>query len=240
MRLSRVDTDDPTGTKRRHFEISIDSPFHILSCLATQAHTSLPSYSGPSNITPKTYECGCPNACVTDPDSRASSNSTLPTFAPPTLPTIAALGSDGNALPSLATPPQAHLSYGATVQRPIHLLRIPSYNPPAFEAEDPPPPLETPPPLYDNVIGTPSVDGLADYFARLADYDDGDGDTDEEEAVTRTMSRTGRVNVTNPRTPGQRGPSRSMEISREFMFRPEGFDRRLRAQAERGLGGVAE
>jgi hypothetical protein len=31
---------DPT--KRRHFEISIDSPFHILSCKATQANIYLP------------------------------------------------------------------------------------------------------------------------------------------------------------------------------------------------------
>jgi hypothetical protein len=46
------------------------------------------------------------------------------------------------------------------------MLRAPSFNPPAFDADEPPPPIATPPPLYDNVVGTPSVDGLADYFAR--------------------------------------------------------------------------
>ncbi|OJD12111.1 hypothetical protein ACJ73_09408, partial [Blastomyces percursus] len=36
LRLSKLDERDPT--KRRHFEISIDSPFHIMSCLATQSN----------------------------------------------------------------------------------------------------------------------------------------------------------------------------------------------------------
>jgi arrestin-related trafficking adapter 3/6 len=49
----------------------------------------------------------------------------------------------------------------------MHMLRNPSYNPPAFDAEEPPPPLATPPPNYDHLFGTPSQDGLADYFARL-------------------------------------------------------------------------
>merc|ERR1711977_164166 len=42
MRLSRPDEND--SAKRRHFEISIDSPFNILSCRATQANISLPAY----------------------------------------------------------------------------------------------------------------------------------------------------------------------------------------------------
>jgi hypothetical protein len=103
------------------------------------------------------------------------------------------------------------------VQRPIHLLRYPSYNPPAFDDDEAPPALPTPPPEYDHVVGTPSVDGLADYFARLADYDDGDSDTDDEFGTpSRILERTGRVNVANPRTPGAGGrvPSRSLEITR--------------------------
>lgn len=69
--------------------------------------------------------------------------------------------------PGLARPPQAHLNgANAQVQRPIHMLRAPSFNPPSFDEIEAPPPLVTPPPLYDNVIGTPSHDGLADYFAR--------------------------------------------------------------------------
>jgi hypothetical protein len=58
-------------------------------------------------------------------------------------------------------------------ERPIHLIRHPSHNPPAFDADEPPPalPLQTPPPHYDMIVGTPSVDGLADYFTRLAAYE---------------------------------------------------------------------
>jgi hypothetical protein len=60
-------------------------------------------------------------------------------------------------------------------ERPIHLILHPSHNPPAFDADEPPPALSsallTPPPHYDLIVGTPSVDGLADYFARLAAYE---------------------------------------------------------------------
>ncbi|OAT13816.1 arrestin domain-containing protein [Blastomyces gilchristii SLH14081] len=47
LRLSKLDERDPS--KRRHFEISIDSPFHIMSCLATQSNLYLPAYSSPSS-----------------------------------------------------------------------------------------------------------------------------------------------------------------------------------------------
>lgn len=168
MRLSRLDTEDPTGTKRRHFEISIDSPFHILSCLATSRHTALPEYSAPQSQGPsRLYECGCPNAVATSNTSPSSSTSSIPAIES-TSATGANGSVDGSTVPSLAVPPQAHLSTngGSGVQRPIHLLRAPSFNPPPFDAEEPPPPLPTPPPMYDMVIGTPSHDGLADYFAR--------------------------------------------------------------------------
>jgi len=78
--------------------------------------------------------------------------------------------------------------------------------------------------MYDIVVGTPSHDGLADYFQRLADFDDEHTDDESE----RSTTRNGRVNVLNPRTPGGRVTSRSMDIDRGFMFRPEGFDPRLR------------
>lgn len=175
MRLSRVDHEDPTGQKRRHFEISIDSPFHILSCQATQTNTALPAYSGHDSLRPgQLYQCGCP-------DSTARSTNSSPVSSTGSIPTLQTLGNNhseippsalssevSNALPALARPPQAHLSTNAAsgVQRPIHMLRSPSFNPPAFEDEAPPPALETPPPIYDDVFGTPSHDGLADYFTR--------------------------------------------------------------------------
>lgn len=63
MRLSRPDANDPA--KRRHFEISIDSPFHILSCRANRENTLLPAYSSPDCGNPGSgnlADCGCPGA----------------------------------------------------------------------------------------------------------------------------------------------------------------------------------
>lgn len=101
------------------------------------------------------------------------------------------------------------------------MMRHPSYNPPAFDEEEPPPPLATPPPQYDHIIGTPSHDGLADYFARLGEAYDDDDDYDEDE---NRATSNGRVNVANPRTPGGR-LARSMDLDRNFMFNGAGFAR---------------
>lgn len=110
--------------------------------------------------------------------------------------------------PGLTRPPTAHLSGPSSgpsnLQRPMHLLRAPSFNPPAFEDQEPPPPLVTPPPQYDTIASP--THGLADYFARLSDvYDDDDSDE---------AHRLGRVNV--PLTPGGR-VNRSMDIPREWL-----------------------
>ncbi|KAI5457629.1 hypothetical protein BGZ63DRAFT_427668 [Mariannaea sp. PMI_226] len=215
MRISRLDPEDPTGTKRRHFEISIDSPFTVLNCRATYANTNLPAYSG-CDYRSTTYQssCGCPDA-VTVPTDISPSSST------------GSLSGLNQAAETLPAPPQAAHIHGQQDPRPIHLLRVPSFNPPAFEDDVAPPAaidtnldsldsgLMTPPPRYDVVVGTPSVDGLADYFARLADYDGPDSDSSESDATPpRILDRTGRVNVAHPNTPGGRMPSRSMEISR--------------------------
>ncbi|KAI1503360.1 hypothetical protein F5X99DRAFT_407186 [Biscogniauxia marginata] len=231
MRISRLDPDDPAGKRRRHFEISIDSPFTVLDCRATQANTALPEYSGSEQpMYRQQARCGCPDADIlTTSPSPASSTGTIPSVEPgPTAP-------PGIESPGITAPPAAHVQehhvVGAqTVQRhgrtnsaprPMHLLRHPSFNPPAFDEDEPPPPMPTPPPQYDAVVGTPSVDGLADYFARLADYDDVDSDSGEEEedvnlgTPSRLTERSGRVNVPHPRTPGGRVvPSRSLEIQR--------------------------
>ncbi|KAJ2974555.1 hypothetical protein NUW58_g8623 [Xylaria curta] len=215
MRISRLDLEDPAGKKRRHFEISIDSPFTVLDCRATQANTALPEYSG--SELPTYYQkarCGCPDAEIlaTNP-SPASSTGSIPTIDPST--SVTSL--EG---PSITRPGAAHVQQhpaagSQPLQRPMHLLRYPSHNPPAFDADDPPPPTLTPPPQYDLIVGTPSVDGLADYFARLADYD-GDSDSEDEDVTVRNRltERTGRVNVPHPRTPGGRLVSRSLEIQR--------------------------
>ncbi|KAK3680278.1 hypothetical protein LTR78_000656 [Recurvomyces mirabilis] len=207
MRLSKPDANDPT--KRRHFEISIDSPFHILSCRATQANISLPAYSSPQQGSGNAslFDCGCPGAAR----RRNSHTSFVPTlnalnFARtgqgehdqrPATPT--------SQTPGLARPQQAHVHGQATNhERPIHLLRAPSFNPPAFEDEAPPPPLITPPPQYDDIASP--THGLADYFSRLADAYDSDEGEDNP--------RSGRVNV--PLTPGGR-INRSMDIRRDWV-----------------------
>jgi len=256
MRISRLDPEDPEGKRRRHFEISIDSPFTVLNCRATQANTALPEYSGPDM--PSGYRqqtsCGCPDAEVLASSMSANSStgtlngvepdlvssSSLP--APPQAAHLhiaahpVASGANGSR-PTSSTDAGAGASAAANAlqrvreqevfqnPRPIHLLRVPSYNPPAFDADVPPPAvvdLMSPPPNYDLIVGTPSVDGLADYFARLADYEEsGEGDSSDsgdEHVPTRIASRGGRVNVANPRTPGGRlVPSRSMDIERPVM-----------------------
>ncbi|WQF75136.1 Putative arrestin-like domain-containing protein [Colletotrichum destructivum] len=239
MRISRLDPEDPTGTKRRHFEISIDSPFTVLNCRATQANTSLPEYSGPDvglNQSRHT-SCGCPDAVTISGPAEGSPNNLSTgalTFLDgsdnlPAPPQAAHLPSPQPTTsgPGRASPPNSQTSmdpHADTHPRPIHLLRVPSYNPPAFDAETPPPPhaghelpLQTPPPQYDIIVGTPSVDGMADYFARLADYgyDEAEEDSDSDEGPARISERGGRVNVAHPRTPGgRRAPSRSLDIRR--------------------------
>lgn len=206
MRLSKPDATDPS--KRRHFEISIDSPFHILSCHATQANTSLPAYSTPqsANDSAELAECGCPGA----PRRRGSPTSFTPTLNALNSSRESRNSSEGDALrsPGLARPQQAHIGgpNGHHVQRPIHMLRAPSFNPPAFEDEEPPPPLVTPPPQYDS-IASPS-NGLADYFSRLADTYDEESD---DEPRLRSPAR-----VEIPLTPGGR-PARSMDLPRSWV-----------------------
>ena len=172
MRLSKPDQAEPG--KRRHFEISIDSPFHILSCRATQANISLPAYSSPQDGARgnSLFECGCPGAAR----RRDSPTNFVPTLnalnaaraADPDRPTTPTVQS-----PHLTRPPTAHFSGPQAASRPMHLLRAPSFNPPPFEDQEPPPALITPPPLYETIASP--THGYSDYFSRFNDaYDDDD------------------------------------------------------------------
>ena len=204
MRLSKPDAADPS--KRRHFEISIDSPFNILSCRATQANTALPAYSSPESAVVMTdhYECGCPGAAR----RRNSPSSLLPALSSLRNGVNASSSSvDRSELPSvLARPPAAHVNdSNAVVSRPMHLLRAPSFNPPAFSDDDPPPPLVTPPPRYESLVVGDPRGGLADYFARLAD------EIGEEDDNVTSPSR-----VDIPLTPGGR-LNRSMDERRTWL-----------------------
>ncbi|KAJ6013659.1 hypothetical protein N7540_008250, partial [Penicillium herquei] len=212
LRLSKIDERDPS--KRRHFEISIDSPFHILSCKATQANIYLPAYSRPTSEPEppsQEFECGCPGAPPAREYSIAQSNSDREE-AVSTLSRRDSIGravtrSFTNGSGGLARPPQAHLAHEPNdreVPRPMHLLRTPSFAPPAFEDVPPPPPLITPPPDYTTIVGNGDREAvLEDYFSRLSFYEEQDDDRG-----------LGRVDV--PLTPGGR-VNRSMDVPREWV-----------------------
>lgn len=214
LRLSKVDERDPT--KRRHFEISIDSPFHILSCKATQANIYLPAYTRPAadpEPPAQEFECGCPGAPVASREysmARPGSDREDSTFS------LDRRGSVGRAVSrsftngsgGLARPPQAHIAHEASdrdAPRPMHLLRAPSYAPPAFEDLPPPPPLVTPPPEYTTIVGNNDREEvLEDYFSRLSFYEEQDDD------------ERGRGRVDVPLTPGGR-VNRSMDVPRQWV-----------------------
>ncbi|KAI4232288.1 MAG: hypothetical protein L6R40_007434 [Gallowayella cf. fulva] len=191
MRLSKPDQIDPT--KRRHFEISIDSPLHILSCRATQANIALPAYTSPESVTLLTEhaECGCPGA-----HRRRNSPSSLFPHLQTSNESTTSLDSEEPFSAGLTRPQAAHLhdpNSGAI--RPIHLLRSPSFNPPAFEDTEPPPPMITPPPQYDSIVSGDPRSGLADYFSRLADeVGDEDGDGISRSRIELPLTPGGRIN----------------------------------------------
>lgn len=107
----------------------------------------------------------------------------------------------------LALPPRAHLAQEESerdVPRLMHLVRAPSFAPPAFDEVPPPPPLMSPPPEYTTIVGNHDREAiLEDYFSRLSFYE---GQDDER--------GLGRVDV--PLTPGGR-VNRSMDVPREWV-----------------------
>lgn len=213
LRLSKLDDKEPG--KRRHFEISIDSPFHLLSCNATQANIYLPAYTSPNTdpVTPaQEHECGCPGAPLVPRSSSSSQTSVLDTglSANPVNPVTGRAPSRSftNGSGGLARPAQAHLASGPQEEnpRPMHLLRAPSFAPPPFEDIPPPPPLVTPPPDYTSIVNEQDRETVfEDYFSR-ATYDDHEDDDDAR----------GRGRVDIPLTPGGR-VNRSMDVSRDWV-----------------------
>ncbi|KAL1880039.1 hypothetical protein Daus18300_001402 [Diaporthe australafricana] len=232
MRISRIDPDDPAGKRRRHFEISIDSPFTVLNCRATQANTALPEYNSPDTSGSRQQtSCGCPDAQVfgssATPDNSSGSlvdatpvNAALP--MPPQAahlhtstqgingnsssasPTAASAGAPGANSNSVSPNPLQRVRDQESNPRPMHLLRYPSFDPPPFDYDQAPPPLPTPPPNYDIVVGTPSVDGLADYFQRLSHYEDPTPDQVEDDylaAGASSLGGDGTDDITPPARP---------------------------------------
>lgn len=214
MRLSKPDETDPN--KRRHFEISIDSPFHILSCRATQANIALPAYSsGMQTMSPADeHECGCPGAAIRRRNSPQGNVTTLSSLGQSngsatsvdSDPAVAPVARSFTSQSAGLTRPEAvhvHNDPNSGAPRPMHLLRSPSFNPPPFDEDDPPPPLVTPPPNYGDITNGDPTNALADYFSRLAD------DLDHEDE----LRSPGRVDI--PLTPGGR-INRSMDARRDW------------------------
>jgi arrestin-related trafficking adapter 3/6 len=107
---------------------------------------------------------------------------------------------------TLARPRAAHVrDADSTASRPIHLIRSPSFGPPAFDDDEPPPPVATPPPKYETLVQGDPRNGLIDYFQRLSDAQ---GDDDDD---VLTVAR--RIDI--PLTPGGR-INRSMDIQRSW------------------------
>ena len=147
------------------------------------------------------YECGCPNASR----RRNSPSSLLPTA--PNIRSETDNSSDNqHSEDGLTRPPAAHIHEdpNSGFVRPIHLLRSPSFNPPAFSDDMPPPPLITPPPQYESIVEGDPRGGLADYFARLADAI---ADEEDDEMARSRMEL--------PLTPGGR-VNRSMDERRTW------------------------
>ncbi|KAI4185622.1 MAG: hypothetical protein LQ346_005859 [Caloplaca aetnensis] len=114
---------------------------------------------------------------------------------------------DGNepSSPGLTRPQAAHIQDpNSGVSRPIHLLRAPSFNPPAFSETEAPPPMITPPPQYESLVDGDPRGGLADYFSRLAD----EVRDDEVDSINRSRMEL-------PLTPGGR-INRSMDERRTW------------------------
>ncbi|SCU89195.1 LAFA_0E16622g1_1 [Lachancea sp. 'fantastica'] len=206
LRLSRL-----VEGKRKHYEISIDSPIHVLNRLCSHANTLLPSYDTHTLI-PGT-DCskfGDLNVNVYHvsnlyfPKEVLSSPILSPdvqpleergTFSPRSLTPVRHASSGfslhqkksdehqktvddfllnspelksnvyqpGNLKPELLSPQAIPLSpIASPISRPIHMLRTPSFEPPAFDAnlprppqfshKDPHPDAPTDPPTYEESL----------------------------------------------------------------------------------------
>lgn len=148
--MSKLDEKEPT--KRRHFDISIESPLRILSCLVAQSNIDLPAYLSPIQgpEASRAHECGCAGA-ATVRRNPTTSEATSPikdysTSGAAIFPTPSFRSTLGSEEP----PAVAHLHNNSnsdpldrSTPLPMYLLRTPSFTTPPFEHVSP-----TPPPDY--------------------------------------------------------------------------------------------
>ncbi|KAL1891656.1 hypothetical protein Cpir12675_004876 [Ceratocystis pirilliformis] len=263
LRVAKRDDVKPASYKNQ-YEITIESPIMILNCRNNEM--TLPQYSSVDSNGGTTSQphrqCGCPDAPLTS-FPLSTSPLTVPGMSPKTLVVTQVEPISGDNLDLFAGNAAPELEPELELSPPSHgINRVPSYQPRAFTdltidtSLDLPTPYDddineenglSRPPQYDVVVGTPSVDGLADYFSRLETYEDNaahsmDGggrscnsaeyDSDDSgDAPLRLVNRGGRVNVRNPMCPVLlRAPSRSMDMQRPaletIMGRPGRLGRR--------------
>ncbi|PCD20207.1 hypothetical protein AU210_016236 [Fusarium oxysporum f. sp. radicis-cucumerinum] len=132
---SRLDSADPTGTKRRNFEISINLPFTLLHCRATPVNIYLPTYSNKiCQSTTCQSICGCPDALKIPTES--STDYCIRTLVGVNL--ISGDRSSSRRAAHLASGQQSPRSSAEIAvihdsQRPIHVFVGPSLNLPTFD-----------------------------------------------------------------------------------------------------------
>ncbi|KAH7205056.1 hypothetical protein BKA60DRAFT_579896 [Fusarium oxysporum] len=132
---SRLDPVDPTGRKRRTFEISINLPFTLLHCRATPMNIYLPTYSDKiCQSTACQSICGCPDALKiptessTDYCTRTQAGVNL-ISGDRSSPRRAAHLASGQQNPRSS----AEIAVVHDSQRPIHVFIGPSLNLPIFD-----------------------------------------------------------------------------------------------------------
>jgi hypothetical protein len=192
LRLSRVIDGKP-----KHYEISIDSPIHVLNQLCSHANTLLPAYGIPNfdsstqnhdsniyfprsintrnllspelspEVTPVEQHSSL-SAVLNHPSAnRSRSSSSLMNSLSNFESTLSANIYKPDNIQSQLTSPQALpvSPIASPLQRPIHLLRRPSFDPPGFDEDVSPPPLSRLPfPTSPNQGG---IDSTLDFESTL-------------------------------------------------------------------------
>ncbi|CDK28726.1 unnamed protein product [Kuraishia capsulata CBS 1993] len=167
IRVSKANPTAADPKKRKHFEISIDSPMHVFSPLAVHANTLLPAYTSyaeqaaPDPSTHAYYDdiplspgvVPIENSLdgIMSPDFHLGANLYQPSNIPEELkspqavPFSPAITPEMMVSPELAARGRSSTSVTAKLTRPIQLIRRPSFDPPPFDADIAPPPFSDPP-----------------------------------------------------------------------------------------------
>ncbi|RLV96625.1 Arrestin-related trafficking adapter 3 [Spathaspora sp. JA1] len=149
LRISKPDPSNPE--KRKHYEISIDSPIHVLSPLAAHGNTLLPAYDdfiptlqdpllspGVTPVEETTTGIEFHHiSTTTDLDGIAQESNDMHLSA-----NLYHPNTQDESIVRAMNSPQASPHPHTFISRPIHMLRKPSVNPPPFDADVSPPGID--------------------------------------------------------------------------------------------------